>query len=389
VSLYQVPGINTPYGEQLVNAGDPPSLIINRDLTKQLLISTDSSLAGLSQTSGNLSIIDPLGAMAVDGTESLYANNVGTGFITVDVQVGGTYWAPSPAQVAEQISALGLATLAEQINQNTAIPGNISTTGAPLLNLYNLVADQASTGLPSGNAITIGPETIGQIAYEFVIQIGATQNTAITPCSIEFQWTDSTSGLVTATQVYNVYGAYTGAGGNPHIIEGHGPSNSDTLTVTITNSGAQALQIAYSLLQSSRLYQRHEWRTQNPAGNISFPTFTYISCAPAINILAAQQTGSIANNTSVTYLLPFYVGTALVYLHSATAAVGASATLQDNLTNLNSVSIQKYSSIATGDLAPPGSATLPRDQCTIVVANATGAASNVQFGMIAQELQTA
>jgi hypothetical protein len=382
-----------------------PVLIYNADITNVAYAGYNAQIAET-----NSCVIQPLAFTVMDGTRAIWGF-CPTASVLLNVVPGGTSQSASPAQIAAQISALGLATFDEQVNQNSAIPGNMLASGqgvtteiaallatgdtsgtpggVPLLNLYDLLTSSTSTNIAAGNEITLGPFDISQISYEMLVEAGTGQNAAVAPISVIFNWTDSHSGLQTSTQIYNFYSAYTGGGGAAHAVEGHGPSNADTLTVIIY-SPDQAVTVAYALLQSSRNYLRHEWRTQNNiTNNTSFPTQTFISCQPSVNILAAQQTGSLAVNGSITYLLPFYVGNASVYMHSATAAIGAQATLQDALTAFSSISIQKYSTIATGDLAPPGLATLPRDQCSVEIVNGTTAASNIQFAMIAQELQTA
>lgn len=126
MTIYNVPG--TGFAELIVNAGDGPTMVINRDETIQLYVGDDNSVASKNGT-GNIDIIDPLSYIVYDGISSKYAIAAVPGStITIDCVKGATNWAPSPAQAAAQISLLGLATSA---NQNTQITHE-STTATQL-----------------------------------------------------------------------------------------------------------------------------------------------------------------------------------------------------------------------------------------------------------------
>jgi hypothetical protein len=372
----------TGQAQRVASALAPASslMLINYDLVNSVYYSSDP---GVNPETGVQ--LEALGSLTVQTDADVWLVSAGPSVI-IGAVPGGTQWAPSPALVAAQISALGLATFDEQVNQNTSIPNNISTTGAPLLNLYTLLNGSSGT-IGAASSVIKGPYTIGQTSYEVMLEFGTTQNAAIAPVAVEMQWSDSSSGLITATQVYNVYAAYTGAGGQTHQIEGHGPSNADTLTVTLSAPDG-AVQYQWALLESSRLYQRHEWRTQNPAGNITFPTLTYASCVPAANILASQATASLASGANAIYLLPFFVGTAQMWFNTSTQVSGGAALLQDQLSALSSATMQRWKSASNGDQTPT-SIVLPRDQCQVELLNSTGAAASMTLGIIAQELQTA
>ena len=63
--------------------------------------------------------IPPLGSVALDGTENLYAI-CPTATIQLQIMPGGSQWSASPQQIAEQISILG-------INVNVATTGFVIT----------------------------------------------------------------------------------------------------------------------------------------------------------------------------------------------------------------------------------------------------------------------
>jgi hypothetical protein len=396
--------------------------IFNNDEVNTLYVGTQADV--LRQDPTSTIPIPPLGGQSWPDVD-IWA------FAPIAVQMliipGASSWAPSPVQVQVALIAAGLATasnqvtqnnsinnpgygpstLARQITQETNIPANMKVSGqgvtseiaallatgsaagapggVPLLNLYNSLADASGTVITTGNQVVLGPFTVSQIAYEFVLSLATLQNTAVAPVTVDFTWTDSTSGLKTADQNYGIYAAYTGGGGPAHLIEGHGPSNADTVTVTIFNAGAQSVTVSYALLQSSRNYLRHEWRTQTPAGNIAFPTMTYISCVPAANILAGQTSGSL-NNSSTTYLLPFYVGSAQLWGSIAVAANAGSFLLLDTIRSLSNTVLARWKT-SSGDVSPV-QIMLPRDQCQLEMSNGTATASTMSVGIVAQELQT-
>lgn len=373
--------VTSALGSLLVPASGMPVCVVNNDPVNSIYLGDTPSMTAGQQTT---TLLGPLNVCTFDGTLPVYG--ITAQGITVQALLfpTGSDWSPSPIQIQEQLADLGLATLVEQINQNTAIPSNISTTGAPLLNLYTFLQGKSQT-IGAGGSLVLGPYAIGQIGYEFFIELGCTQNTAVAPVSIEFQWTDSSSGLVTATQVYNMYAAYTGGGGPTHNVEGHGPSNADTLTITITATSG-AIQVALAILETSRVYGRHDWRTQNPASvTITFPTMTYVSCVPAANILAAQTSPSL-NSSSITYLLPFFTGSAQIWGSIAVAANAGSFLVQDALAVLSNSTLARFKT-SSGDVAP-SPFVLPRDQCTIQLSNGTATASTMSVGIVAQELET-
>lgn len=120
---------NVVYGgahpNQLVSAGDGPTLLFNNDEINPLILCNDIGLNVLNQD-GN-SILEPLGSLVVMGTKDIYASPLTPG-ITIEVFIipDGIYYSASPAQIAAQINALGLATAT---NQGTQIGYENSTAG--------------------------------------------------------------------------------------------------------------------------------------------------------------------------------------------------------------------------------------------------------------------
>jgi hypothetical protein len=134
VTLYNVPG--TGYAQLIINAGDGPTMVINRDETNQIYVGDDNSVASKNGT-GDVDIIDPLSFLVYDGIKSKYAIAALPGIeVQVNTIQGATNWAPSPAQAAFQISQLGLATETTQLANKTQLSNvnfNISAGTNPLL----------------------------------------------------------------------------------------------------------------------------------------------------------------------------------------------------------------------------------------------------------------
>ena len=141
MTLYTVPG--TGYAQLIVNAGDGPTMVINRDETTQLYVGDDNSVASKNGT-GDIDIIDPLSYIVYDGIGTKYAISADTNTsIQVDCVKGATNWAPSPQQAALQISLLGLATESTQqlVKTNTASTATNTTGVAKDASLTPLAKD--------------------------------------------------------------------------------------------------------------------------------------------------------------------------------------------------------------------------------------------------------
>lgn len=183
----------------------------------------------------------------------------------------------------------------------------IATTGAPLLGFKNVLGSNAA-GLAIPATATrnlVTNMTVNQVAYEMAFSISTAAGTA-SGLIIVAQWTDSVSGLLTDTQTWSVFAGTTIA---PHTLRITGPSNGDQLTVFIVN-GANAITVAFSIMQTSRVYTRHFGHTIN-LNQIqpSFPGFTFASCDPSSGVLCAES-DAVALSSSASRLLPLYSGTA-------------------------------------------------------------------------------
>jgi hypothetical protein len=252
--------------------------------------------------------------------------------IATQIAPGVTQWTPSPAQVAAQINALGLAkdTSVQAVNTTaagtttavsgvntavtgvnttlgtpaqdsirTAIPNNISTTGAPLLTLSQSLASNTSLGVSASSSNATAKVTITQPSFEmFFYAYYPVANGATPFLFVVVAWYDSNSGLLldkdTFTTCVNTHAGITGL---PCRVKG--PSKGNQVQITFYNQdAAQSVNVNYALLGHSRLYTQFylDWpidQSENGA-TVIIPGHTL----PAF-ILPDSRTLAIASNTAL------------------------------------------------------------------------------------------
>lgn len=115
----------TPQRIQTWLAPNESFLLVNNDITNQIFIGNDPGTQPIA--------IPPLGSFALDNSKHDVWLSTGGAAITVQALLlpAGTQWTPSPAQVAAQINALGLAKETTQQAGNTLIGTVNSTLGTP------------------------------------------------------------------------------------------------------------------------------------------------------------------------------------------------------------------------------------------------------------------
>lgn len=115
----------TPVRIQTYLVQNQSFMLVNPDITNNIFIGNDPSSQIIS--------VPPLGSITLDaGKHDVWVSTNG-GNYTVDafLMPNGSNWVPSPAQVAAQISALGLAKETTQQAGNTLIGNVNSTLGTP------------------------------------------------------------------------------------------------------------------------------------------------------------------------------------------------------------------------------------------------------------------
>ena len=260
----------------VVRKGDSPSLIVNRDVTNQVVY------GGQDIASGNIntySIIDPLGSINVDGTSDIYVLPL-TGTPTVDVTDGSSNWSPSPAQIAAQLATSGLAL-------NSTLQGVNTTLGSPAQQIIPVVlTSQGSIG--GAAAATIVPGTpftamnlIDVSLYQsydinlFCFSQSPGSVNANVVAQVVFQWFDDlVSGIPVFEEDWWIWCGRAAPVAGFNTLSGCGPMHGRYLTVqvftTITAAFNMTLQYI-NVFGSTRLVPSSDWRQNgafvNPQSN--------------------------------------------------------------------------------------------------------------------------
>jgi hypothetical protein len=139
-------------------AGAPsgPVLLANDDLVNPVYVSPQQVSA---TQNGCEAVVPPLGTLGLDGSQTKYAACSAGETAQLFVIAGGTSWAPSPQQAAEQIALLGLMkdstgqTIVTSTAATTASINNLTSTGVPP-NVPNIKSADAVLILPGATPLT-------------------------------------------------------------------------------------------------------------------------------------------------------------------------------------------------------------------------------------------
>lgn len=407
---YQNIGVAT--GFLIVQAGSGGQVnIYNGDIVNVLLVSP-SPTPSLS----NSLPIQPLTNATIDGTKAQYASALSGTCSQVTVGAASQL-SPSPAQIAAQIQALGLATEATQqlVNNNvtgvakdtsvngvipavnnpafgpskdttvaglnTGIPNNIATTGVPLLTKSTLVKNQAAVSQNAGTVNQSATFSMGQIGYEIFLNIFCTTGNFLSFYHLGLSWFDSATGIQTGQEDY-WFVPGSGAGANSHSIIGSGPTKGDQLIITseVPATSSAAVTHSYVVLQNSRVYAEDNFETIvfNPAG------VTGASTDMTAGILAASSFSVPANSVG-TRLMPFFNGNVSLWFSSTSGLAdldvqivtfadalqvgGTTPTFFEQRTNANGFGFASQVS-------------LPAVQCQVQLNNTNAAAKTIAFTAI-------
>jgi hypothetical protein len=330
MALYTVAGQvrQITYGAAAKTRGVTRYLIVNRDETNQIYIgsaevgTTPPDLATPDKLQA--SIVDPLGNVTVTGDRNWFAYSPSGQPVVVDVVENGGEWAPSPAQVAVQLSALGLmldttghlinTTLGtpaqtpdiQALHSGSPIASEIAAAGTGLLTSAGLLISDTRHVIGAGQTITYAPVPVSRIGYDGLIQClnagGGTNPFA----TVTMRWADSSAGVDTAQEIW--YPA-SGTSGPEYFLGG--PTKGDQLIVMVTNNDTVSLQFSIFVSQNSRVYARDDWRSPSWSAP-GIPGFTLPNSDPTSLILAITNPTVNAGQT-VNRLLPLYAGYAQLY----------------------------------------------------------------------------
>lgn len=292
------------------------TMLVNYDEINTIYIDDSASVSSSSQP------IPPLGWLIVDGKGDLYAvSSSGSPGVRLYLIPGGQGFGFSPAQVKQQLLELGLA-LDSSVNAPTygpakdvsigalhapgkTIAGEVAATGAPLIVLHNNILQKNGT-LAGGGSVTYTSAAFTQPGYaaEFVLT-QAIGSPTIPWVRVQLQWIDQTSGILVWEDDF-ILAIGANGGGNQYI--GRGPTKGNQVQVKITNlEPSLGVTYALNIWQDSHVEDRHDWKQDYSGFAFSSPLFSLPNVGQNNNFLAFSAP-SINANSSVTRLLPLYVG---------------------------------------------------------------------------------
>jgi len=258
-----VPVINGVPGMQVTFA--------NQDLTNTVTVARRNNF---TQAGSNTATIPPLGSITVDASKTIWGL-APAGTLPLLIFPGGGNWAPSPAQVAAQINALGLAKESTQLTQTTGatIATDVSNSGVPLLPKSAVVVNDSAQTINAGATRSLGPFTLNRISYEIFCQFKENAaGTAAAPITVSLVFSDSTTGQTVDQCSFNIIPA-SNASATPHQVIITGPTGGDTVNITIKNGDTQAITSTLVMLQSSRIFTHdHKFLSLNTPTYITIST---------------------------------------------------------------------------------------------------------------------
>lgn len=307
--------------------------LANNDQTNQVFVSTNP---GVKSTDSDAIPVQPLGTIPIDPTLTSYIVSAGPS-VQCFLMPGGGTWAPSPAQVAAQINALGLMkdSTGTAINGNvtgvakdatvtgvskdttvsnlgTTIPANIGTTGAPGLNLKTTTTLATAQAIAAGATFTAAAITgINQMAYNLHLT-GTAGGASTKPWyTVTVKWVDTASGL---TVQFDQFTAFMSSVANALTTVIYGPTDADQLVVSVTNNDTvgMTLNSAFVIISSRNNYTTDQMYQFFTSGNMpTIPTFQIAASAPVPSqkiIFSLSRTVGVAVTTTPDYALPGYSG---------------------------------------------------------------------------------
>jgi len=416
---------NSAYGTPLAEQGDQPILVYNpSDNTNVYLSSNPSFTIGQSD---NVTLRPLMTIVLTNLTDNTYAATSGVSGVQLELMPAAAVGV-SPVDVAIALSALGLATSA---NQNTQISteGNIeigvgtsnnylggtsagaliSTAGITVAKdmlhansgvtteLAALIASGSVTGTPGGvpllsNAaqlISYGGTitgstnmtlaTVTQISYDGFIEFGTASAGPGYLC-VSLQW-ESAGGYVFVENYYLICGST----GSPATVYFRGPCKGESLLVTLSfNSGITSVVINnFYMYQNSRPFTQDRWYSDGQS-TITYPGFTNTAVGMNMDNILHISDPNIAASGSITYPLPMYCGRCSISGATPSNTTNYQMIIEavSDFNNANSgVPIFNEFSNASGIISIQDQY-LPKAQCQISLRNNAAAAETVNAAIV-------
>lgn len=418
-----------------LNTKDPYHVIFRgqKGALVNLDVTTNSILVGPDQGAmftGNPEcfVLGALNSVMMDATRDWWAIAL-TGNPVVAFMEGATNWNPSPAQVQEQLNALGLATEATQlqvsghtqttatnvatvnttlgvpaqthdINQvNTTLgvpaqtadvgalhaPGSTiavesSNTGVPLLRFANNLASTTSGVLPPSTTQTlVNNLAVTQPSFEMVLWVQFALAPAQPFGRVIISWKDSTGNFLTQADSIVVPGG-TGAFAIFYIT---GPIRGEFMKVQLQNlDAANTMTYEFTVNQTSHVYE--EMRILEVNG-VAIAGFTRPGLDPTTGVLGSVGTSITPTNT-ISRLPCVWAGAAMIAVDNQAGGNACKVTLSDpggngasSLYNTSGTAVFFSSAVAAGATTNTEVA-LPNGPVLINVTN-EGAAGNISPGV--------
>lgn len=375
---------------QAVFARRGPVYLVNRDLVNTVYLGSDE---GMDASNQDVGVLDPLGSLPLDGEADVWAlTQAGTAII--NALPGTSAWAPSPGQVAAQIGALGLATLAQQVTQETAIPANISTVGinGSLPMLIDTEVLSAASG-PWGNFTTALPQAAG--SYLLAITPATAGEPVVSDFIIDHL---DAGGVVVHTDFFGAVYAGTLPGGltaqgvqceSPTLLRGNiygtqlrvsGIKGTAAFTSTVTGGNLVGAMSGFTYRLYSLPYNIPDSMPKMSNGNVLLASS---SNGPG-GILAAFYAFAIAAGVQFTMPLVPYSGPAVIGTHSSASALTVRV-VQFSVSNGTTPISRQTIDVPSGTADPTGTRSIDIANCLNVlqVLNSGGVATTADVSVVA------
>jgi len=270
----------TPVRIQSFLIANDSVMLVNPDITNNFFIGNDPG--------SQIIPVPALGSVTLDTKKHDLWVSTNGGAFSVDaiLMPNGSNWVPSPAQVAAQINALGLAKETTQQTGNTLITGVNTTLGTPAqksdVNQVNTtlgVPSQSAdvTGLTVNgipplrgtdnfgsatgqtiatgvNAILVNGTAITKPGFEAVFQLNIPAAAGTVPFAIlQVIWQDSNTGLQVGLKQYIL----TSGNGPSNVLTYYlsGPCRGNQIILKLRNQDpAQTLTVTWAFNQTSHTY---------------------------------------------------------------------------------------------------------------------------------------
>jgi hypothetical protein len=359
VDITRIPVTATRSGQIFPAMGNFNIGVYNEDITNIVWVSRRPSFqAGV----GNAAPIQPLTTGIFSAARPLYAISA-SGTIVVTITPEGESINPSPAQIAAQINAIGLATEATQLGQNNNIPNNIGSVGAPLRGGSTIIYN-TSGNINAAATVDLGTLTTVRVSYEaFLSLVDNSAGTLNRTVKVNIIFKDSVSGQIVDQTNFNIFPGASGGSARQILITG--PMSGNQIDVTLTNNDTAQVAYVFMLLDTGRVYN-HDHRfigltnplaTGQTGASYDTPGSLIIDTAP-----------SIVNGTTTTRQLGMYNGMVNIHMASpgSNAGVWTITSLDDQAGNDGVVFGRVLTPPPTHDMA---SFAMPRASCVLSIKN--------------------